>query len=160
MAQRHLSLAPEARERIVRHAQASRSREACGVLLADARHGPEPGTELDVALRAIRVPNRAADRERSFLIHPIDLARVERVARAHDLRIIGTWHTHPHGAAEPSRADRAGAPDGWWQLVAGRSGGNIQLQAFWVEDGVWIPEALGTDPASCVALATPKRAGG
>jgi proteasome lid subunit RPN8/RPN11 len=92
-----------------------------------------------VVTRAVRVPNRAADPARAFLVSPVDLARVERAARPLGLRVIGTWHTHPHGAPEPSRADRAGAPDGWWQALAGSVHSRTVLRAFWVENGTWIP---------------------
>ena len=54
----------------------------------------------------------------------LDYGEVERVARDldnagnHDIRLLGSWHTHPSGDGHPSQADRRNALDalGWHDL--------------------------------------------
>ena len=132
-----MRLDPEAEDRIRRFAQASRSREACGVVLgtlADEAH----------ARRALRLPNVAEDPTATYRLDPTHLVRVERAARRLGLDVVGVWHSHPNGSATPSRADLAGAPDGWWQLIVGRGHGGhgedgLVVRAWWPEDGRWQP---------------------
>ncbi|WP_174291809.1 Mov34/MPN/PAD-1 family protein [Sphingomonas bacterium] len=96
---------------ILAHAAASPGVEVCGLLLG--RNGC-----VDEA-RACR--NVAADPSRRFEIDPAALLAVHREARAGGPAILGCYHSHPSGSAEPSACDAVAAePNGWiWVIVAG-----------------------------------------
>ena len=85
--------------------------EACGLLLG--RDG------VILAVRACA--NVAADPTRHFEIDPAELIAAHRAERAGGPQLIGYWHSHPKGLAQPSATDRAMASgDGRiWAIVAG-----------------------------------------
>jgi proteasome lid subunit RPN8/RPN11 len=82
--------------------------ECCGLLL-----GRET---IEQAQPAVNV---AADRRRHFEIDPQALVDAHRAARAGGPEVLGYYHSHPAGPAEPSRTDRAmAAGDGnLWAIV-------------------------------------------
>jgi proteasome lid subunit RPN8/RPN11 len=84
--------------------------EACGLLLGT------PG-RIDAAVPAANV---AAHPDRSFEIDPATLLRTHREARGKGQRVIGHYHSHPNGAAEPSLRDAAAAVenDQIWLIIA------------------------------------------
>jgi proteasome lid subunit RPN8/RPN11 len=84
--------------------------EVCGLLLG--RDG-----RVDEA-RPCR--NVAADPARRFEIDPAALLAAHRAARAGGPAVLGCYHSHPSGRAEPSPCDAAAAePNGWlWLIVA------------------------------------------
>ena len=92
------------------------------------------GPTRDHASRAVRLPNRAADPARAFALDPVQIARVARRAARLGLEVVGVWHSHPHGTARPSRADRAGAPAGWWQVVVGSPADGLRVHAWHPDD--------------------------
>lgn len=104
------------------HAAAEYPREACGLLL---------GTPGHVAV-AERTRNIAPDPERGFEIDPAALLGAQRAARAGGPALIGWYHAHPNGLAEPSATDAARAREEgrWWLIVA-----NGALHAFVAEAG-------------------------
>ena len=68
---------------------------------------------------------RTALEETGFLIitnHGVPQALIDahRAARDGDLQVLGYYHSHPNGLAEPSATDRAiAAPDGSvWAIIA------------------------------------------
>jgi proteasome lid subunit RPN8/RPN11 len=71
--------------------------EACGLLLGR-------GLRIEEARGA---ENCAPDRRRDFEIEPQALIDAHRSARAGGPEVIGYFHSHPAGAAEPSATDRA-----------------------------------------------------
>jgi proteasome lid subunit RPN8/RPN11 len=85
--------------------------ECCGLLLG------RPG----VIETAVPARNVAYDRSRSFEIDPAVLLRTHREARGAGLKVVGHYHSHPNGVAEPSKRDAAQAvEDGQlWVIVAG-----------------------------------------
>lgn len=85
--------------------------EACGLLLGT-------GDRIEAATMAANV---AADPARRFEIDPAHLIAAHRAARGGGAAILGYWHSHPSGLAEPSATDAAMAdPDGRvWAIVAG-----------------------------------------
>ena len=95
------------------HAESAAPDEACGLLVGDPGH----------ARSAVRAPNVAAAPERNFEIDPATLLRVHREARGTGQAVIGHYHSHPGGIAQPSRTDAARAVvDGQvWLVVAGDS---------------------------------------
>lgn len=92
-------------------ARAEPDREVCGLLLGM--------TDGRVLLRPAR--NVATDPRRRFEIDPATLLAAHREEKRGGPAIIGCYHSHPGGAAEPSAQDAADAePNGWFWLIAGR----------------------------------------
>lgn len=104
-----LAIASGVVEAVLAHACAEHPREACGLLTG------VPG----VVTRAIAAPNVAAHPEAGFEIDPATLLRVHREARGAGEAVLGHFHSHPNGSAEPSRTDAARAvQDGQIWLIA------------------------------------------
>jgi len=85
--------------------------ECCGLLL---------GREDGAILAAVPAANVHPRPERHFEIDPAALIAAHRAARAGGLAVLGYYHAHPTGRAEPSATDRAAASgDGRvWAIVA------------------------------------------
>jgi desampylase len=94
---------------VLADARADPARERCGLLLGS-------GT---AAVRFMHAANVAADPARHFEIDPAVLIAAHRAARAGGPDIIGCYHSHPAGRAEPSATDAAmAAGDGrFWLIV-------------------------------------------
>lgn len=71
--------------------------------------------------RASVVANVSDDPARRFEIDPVALIAALKAERAGGERVIGYWHSHPSGDANPSATDAAmAAADGKiWVIVAG-----------------------------------------
>jgi proteasome lid subunit RPN8/RPN11 len=80
-------------------AAAAAPEECCGLLLGRPGH-------IETAVSA---KNVAADPARSFEIDPAVLLRTHREARGSGRQVIGHYHSHPNGRAEPSKRDAARA---------------------------------------------------
>jgi len=94
------------RTRLLEEAHAAYPNECCGLL--------EGSRERIIALHPAH--NLSADADR-FEIDPALQFRLKREGR----NIVGCYHSHPDGAAEPSPHDRDGASEaGFVWLVAGR----------------------------------------
>ncbi|SFP75110.1 Mov34/MPN/PAD-1 family protein [Sphingomonas rubra] len=106
-----LEISRESLDRIVAETMRDPVVEACGLLLGS-------GLRVD-AVEPCR--NVAADPARWFEIDPAALIAAHRRARAGEPAVIGCFHSHPGGRAEPSPRDAAdAAPDGGiWIVVAG-----------------------------------------
>ena len=86
--------------------------ECCGILLG-------AGGLIDTIRPAANV---AADRRRLFEIDPQALIDAYRWARAGTSEVIGYYHSHPFGEAEPSPIDRAmAAGDGRVWAIIGKT---------------------------------------
>ncbi|MDR6147244.1 proteasome lid subunit RPN8/RPN11 [Sphingomonas sp. SORGH_AS870] len=95
-------------------AAASPDREVCGLLLGQ-------GDRID---RLVPCTNVAAEPWHRFEIDPAALIAAHRAARGGGAAVIGHYHSHPTGLAEPSPRDAAdAAPDGSIWLIAG--GGRV-----------------------------------
>jgi proteasome lid subunit RPN8/RPN11 len=108
------------RLRILEEARAAFPRECCGLL--EGMRAPDEFRV--VALHPAR--NLALQPDR-FEIAPEDHFRAFKTARAQGGQIIGCYHSHPDGRAEPSAADKAGAGEEnfVWIIAAGN-----RLEAF------------------------------
>ena len=82
-------------------------RESCGILLGAQ-------TENGWRVSAIEKSRNVAPQDRNdrFEIDPALLLRTQKAARAGGPRMIGVYHSHPNGKAEPSQTDIATA----WQM--------------------------------------------
>lgn len=97
-------------DQILAEAAAAHPRECCGILLGDG--------ETIGALQPARNVHPAP--ETHFEIDPRALIDAHRAARGEGPRIMGYYHSHPHGPAEPSATDRAMATrDGRVWAIAG-----------------------------------------
>ncbi len=107
----NLAIASTALATIVDHAAAASPLEACGIVVGT-------GGSITEALPATNV---AADPATAFEIDPAALLRVHREARDSGRAVVGWYHSHPNGSAQPSTTDAAGAvEDGRvWLIVAG-----------------------------------------
>lgn len=82
-------------------AEAAYPREACALLIGDR--------DLHVT-EIVPARNLAATPEREFELDPAtQFATMRRLRETNEtnLRIIGHWHSHPNGRAEPSMQDAA-----------------------------------------------------
>jgi predicted GIY-YIG superfamily endonuclease/proteasome lid subunit RPN8/RPN11 len=109
--QTDLVVARDAYESLLAHAALVAPNEACGLLLGD-----------DTRITQARATaNIAPDPHRHFEIDPQALIDAHRAERAGGPQLIGYYHSHPTGPAEPSATDRARASgDGRvWAIIAG-----------------------------------------
>jgi proteasome lid subunit RPN8/RPN11 len=113
-----VALPQDLRAQILREARAAEMRECCGLLEGSRQDGVFRIAALH------RVRNLSPDAER-FEMEPQDQFAAHRAARANGAAIIGCYHSHPNGRAQPSPADQAGAEeeDFLW-LIAGGEGLN------------------------------------
>jgi proteasome lid subunit RPN8/RPN11 len=126
---------------ILAAAAAAYPRECCGLI-----EGVRDGNSFRIlALHA--TANLAADADR-FEIAPCDHIAAQKLARANSHAIIGCYHSHPGGAAQPSIRDRAGASqeDFLWLIASG-----TVLNAFVYVDDVYLDgEFMLATGADCV----------
>lgn len=108
-----LEISSVAMRAILAHAAADPAHEACGLLFGspDRIEAAEPAA------------NVAPDPARRFEIDPAALFRAIRAERAGGPKLLGYYHSHPNGSAEPSATDRAMASgdDRIWLIVGGGS---------------------------------------
>lgn len=92
-------------------AAAAHPQEACGLMLGE-------GARIIAARETANVHPAPATH---FDIDPQALINAHRAARAGGAQVLGYFHSHPTGAAEPSATDRAmAAHDGRiWAIIAG-----------------------------------------
>ncbi|MDF1799823.1 MAG: M67 family metallopeptidase [Planctomycetota bacterium] len=96
----------------------ARPEEACGILVGRLEDGVARVDETP------RSANRAADPRVAFELDPGAWVAAEDAVRGRGLTVLGFWHTHPRGSAEPSDMDLAHALPGMWNLVVDARGGH------------------------------------
>lgn len=118
-----LKLSRQQRQQLLDWADEAGEQECCGLLLGR-------GEEVE---RVELAENVATDPERYFEIDPSALIEAEKQARQGGPTILGYFHSHPNGRAEPSPVDAASASlDGrYWLIIAN---GEIT---------VWLPTLAG-----------------
>jgi proteasome lid subunit RPN8/RPN11 len=83
------------------HGRAAYPEECCGALLGASGNGAVRVTRIE------RIENSSREeRRRRYVIAPLDYARVERLADADGLAVLGFYHSHPDHPAVPSDYDR------------------------------------------------------
>ena len=106
-----VTIASELKAQIVAEAESSPGVEVCGLLI-----------ERD-ALAALPCRNVSDQPAMRFEIDPAALVAALRAERAGGARVVGCYHSHPSGIAEPSARDAAdAAPNGWLWLIVGAGG--------------------------------------
>lgn len=100
--------------------------ECCGLIEGIRIEGGWRVTALHEAA------NVAEDPARRFLIDPQVQFDLIRTLRGRETRIIGCFHSHPVGPAEPSATDRAQAleDDFLWLIAGGSADSGFTLQAY------------------------------
>lgn len=118
--------------RLLAEARAAPGVEICGLLFGTAGR-------IDAAEACANV---AADPARTFEIDPVALFAAHRRARRGGPAVIGHYHSHPTGRAEPSATDAASAMgDGAvWLILAGEAARAWRT----VQPGAFTPLALLT----------------
>jgi len=109
-----LRLSNAAREELTSWARAARPAEACGLLIG--RRATKRVLVEHVRLARNLDTTSGGDR---FEVHPVDHIAIDVEARELGLEIVGSWHSHPNGAAVPSARDRASAIEGWSHVIVG-----------------------------------------
>jgi proteasome lid subunit RPN8/RPN11 len=123
-------VAPEIQREISRHVQAEWPNEACGVLIG-ARDTTVWRVEGYVAADNVHL----GDRGHSFLMDPAVLltATLDHGPGA----ILGFFHSHPTGPADPSDDDLAGTWAGHLMMIWGTAAGKIEeIEAWYVGNEV------------------------
>ena len=108
-----LELSRDVMEALLAEAEAAGSQECCGILLGE-------GARITAIRPAANVHPEPA---RHFEIDPRALIDAHCAARNGGPQVLGYYHSHPNGLAEPSATDRAqAARDGaiWAIIAAGR----------------------------------------
>ena len=108
---------------IERAAEAAYPEEACGLLVGRAAPGEAYRVNAVEASANVAEPPRT----RRFEVDPKLRLRLERALRDDSDSVIGVYHSHPNGAAEPSGTDVSMIfePDMIWLITAvadGRAG--------------------------------------
>ena len=102
------------RSQLLAAARAALPSECCGLL-----EGFRDGDAVTVvALHP--AANLSPDPETGFEIDPAAYFALQRALRGSGRAVVGCYHSHPNGPAEPSALDRAGGcEDGWvWLIIA------------------------------------------
>ena len=98
-----LRLTPAQLRTIEAVAEAAYPEEACGLLVG--RRAPDGGWRVGAVEASANVAE--PPRTRRFEVDPRLRLRLERRLRGRPDSIVGLYHSHPDGAAEPSERDRA-----------------------------------------------------
>ncbi|QIG54795.1 M67 family metallopeptidase [Altererythrobacter sp. BO-6] len=116
----HIEVASEVIAQIGDEARAVHPHECCGILLGEGA----------CIARALPTRNVHAEPARHFEIDPQALIDAHRAAREGGPQVLGYYHSHPTGTAEPSATDQSmAAGDGRvWAIIAT---GEIR---FWRDD--------------------------
>jgi desampylase len=92
------------RAQLLREARAADPHECCGLIEGAREQGNFRVTTLHPARNLADAPDR-------FEIDPQDQFAAHKAARARGHAIVGCYHSHPSGRAQPSAADLAGADE-------------------------------------------------
>ena len=109
------------------HAQGAPDHERCGLLAG--REG--------VIARVLHAHNVARDPATQYEIAPAELFQMMREIRGAGLQLLGIYHSHPHGANEPSRTDieRAYYSDAAYFIISPQPHEERPVRAFSIRDG-------------------------
>jgi proteasome lid subunit RPN8/RPN11 len=124
-----VALLPPIRNHILIQAREAMPRECCGLLVGTVGND---GTAVPIT--SLPAPN-LSDRPDRFEIDPQAHFEIQRHARETGWDVIGCYHSHPNGRAEPSATDLAGAGEEnfLWLIAAGET-----LNAFVYRDGSFL----------------------
>ncbi len=121
-----LNLPTDLRDKILRYVGDSYPHEACGLLIGQ-------GGQVTAVIPS---PNLSDSPEKNFEIDPALIIQHQKKGRAGDDGIIGHYHSHPDGEAQPSVRDQAQNYDGdlIWLIVCVTADGPQNMNAFASKD--------------------------
>ncbi len=141
---RSLDLSAERLEELVRHARASLPEECCGILI-----GLETGPGRARVCYAVPVENVSTQRRKyEYQVPPLAILEAQRRAREEGLEIVGYYHSHPSGSAQPSALDRRNAwPDTCYVILGMRGGELVEVKSWRLDgsDDEFVEETLSFD---------------
>jgi len=134
-------LADELAAAVLQAAARAYPNEACGLI---------EGIETKDGWRALSIheaANVADDPARRFLIDPEVQFALMRKLRGSERRIVGCFHSHPNGRAEPSATDRASAYESdFVYVIAAGAHGVFELKAWLFADPARFSELTIASP--------------
>ena len=138
--QTSVRLAEGVRAELVRRWQEAGGREPCGVLLG---HGEEGGV-FDVHALVV-LTNQHPQPDRGWQLAPEDVLAARHEARRAGRAVIGFWHGHLRGPAEPSKADyrerSVVGPD--LHLIVARGSEDVPtVRAWWATAEGFVPVSI------------------
>ena len=141
MSARVLHLPDELAAAVLKAAARAHPNEACGLI---------EGIETKDGWRALAIheaANVADDPARRFLIDPEVQFALLRKLRGSEKRIIGCFHSHPNGRAEPSATDRANAYESdFLYLIAAGTNDLFTLKAYLFDEPAGFSEVAIASP--------------
>jgi proteasome lid subunit RPN8/RPN11 len=133
----NLLLPAHLRDQLIAEAQATFPRECCGLI---------EGVRRDETVEALKLhPTRNLAREADrFEIDPMEQFRLLKALRGSERDIIGCYHSHPNGVAQPSPRDLASAAEEHfvWLIAALDASGAATLTAHVYAGGAFHPLGL------------------
>lgn len=128
-----VALPARLRAEILAAARAAHPGECCGLVEGAWRDGVACVTALHPARNLSEAPDR-------FQIDPADHIGAQKAARANGHAIIGCYHSHPNGRAEPSAIDRLGAQEDHfvWLIAAGDDLAAFVYLRGWFTGADWV----------------------
>ena len=93
------------------HGEETYPHECCGILLGKTQRAASPSEADDITVHAtIRAGNTRTDSAHNrYNISPVELVKIQRLAREASLDIVGFYHSHPDHPAQWSPTDFAEA---------------------------------------------------
>lgn len=155
-----LSIAPDHLRAIVDIAESTYPEECCGLLSGIETEGVVHVDEVHAS------ENLAGDRGSRFEVDTALRLRLQRTLRESGRRVVGIYHSHPDGPAQPSTRDLEAAwePELVWLVVGVRDGQAVQSTAHvLIEEGGemrFTEVRLATTDASPSAARQPLDGGG
>ena len=109
------------------HAKESYPEECAGAIV-----GMDVG-ETKIVVDVWRAENtHEGERERRFLIEPLQIKDFEERAQERDMDLLGFYHSHPDHPAEPSEYDREHAWPYYSYVIASVGKGEVQNMRSWI----------------------------
>jgi proteasome lid subunit RPN8/RPN11 len=141
-----LVLSEAHRAQIASEARDAGARECCG-LIEGVREGES------VRAIALHPARNVAECDDGFVIDPGTQFALLRRLRGTDRAIVGCYHSHPNGRAEPSARDREGAGEaGFVWVIAAVQDGEVGLAAHVFESPGFRAIPLRLAPARAPTL--------
>lgn len=130
--------------RIEMAVRAGLPRESCGLILG---HASENGWHVTGIEESRNVA--PDDRNDRFEVDPALLLKIQKAAREGGARMIGVYHSHPDGKAEPSATDleSAGQTGMIWMITA--------IDAKHLETRAYLREETGFTPVPMQIMEAP-----
>jgi proteasome lid subunit RPN8/RPN11 len=115
--------------------------ECCGFLFGFEKDGERTITQMLPVHNA-----KEGDKRRRFEIAPKDYMKAEQFADAHQLQLLGVYHSHPNHPAIPSEHDRVAAQPFFSYLIVSVVDGTIDHDRSWrLNDAQFFEEEKITD---------------